>query len=154
MKGKYNGCIMSVTGIILPGASRLARLQVGLSQKARQRLKWFDYYNSHDHNARLTCRHFSKVIFAGGCSGDVEISGAIARTICNNSSDCAIAEIFLLQYDKLIVRLLWLSMLNEGISIEELTRKRTPSELMSWVEQKMDQIESTDEGERALRLHD
>ena len=43
---------------MLPGASRLARLQVELSRKARQRLKWFDYYNSHAHNARLTCRHF------------------------------------------------------------------------------------------------
>jgi transposase len=49
---------MSVTGIILPGASRLARFQVELSKKARQRLKWFDYYNSHGGNARLTCRHF------------------------------------------------------------------------------------------------
>ena len=29
-----------------------------LSKKARQRLKWLDYYNSHNHNARLTCRHF------------------------------------------------------------------------------------------------
>ncbi len=58
MKGRYNGCIMSVTGTILPGASRLARFQVELSKKARQRLKWFDYYNSHGHNARLTCRHF------------------------------------------------------------------------------------------------
>ena len=29
-----------------------------LSRKARQRLKWFDYYNSRGHNARLTCRHF------------------------------------------------------------------------------------------------
>jgi len=29
-----------------------------LSRKARQRLKWFDYYNSCGHNARLTYRHF------------------------------------------------------------------------------------------------
>ena len=58
MKGRYNGCIMSITGTILPGASRLARFQVELSKKARQRLKWFDYYNSHGGNARLTCRHF------------------------------------------------------------------------------------------------
>jgi len=36
----------------------LARLQVELSKKARQRMKWFDYYHSHNHNARLTCRHF------------------------------------------------------------------------------------------------
>jgi len=49
---------MSVTGTILPGVSRLARLQVELSKRARQRLKWFDYYNSRGHNARLTCRHF------------------------------------------------------------------------------------------------
>jgi len=42
----------------ISGASRLARLQVELSKKARQRLKWFDYYNSRSHNARLTCRHF------------------------------------------------------------------------------------------------
>ena len=27
-----------------------------LSKQARQRLKWFDYYNCHGHNARLTCR--------------------------------------------------------------------------------------------------
>ena len=58
MKGRYNGYIMSVTGTILPGASRLARLQVELTKKARQRLKWFGYYNFHGHNARLTCRHF------------------------------------------------------------------------------------------------
>ena len=43
---------------VVPGVSRLARLQVEPSKKARQRLKWFDYYNSHGHNARLTCRHF------------------------------------------------------------------------------------------------
>ena len=58
MKGRYNGCIMSVSGTILPGASRLARLQVELSKKARQRLKWFDYYDSRGQNARLSCRHF------------------------------------------------------------------------------------------------
>ncbi len=49
---------MSVTGTILPGASRLGRLQVELSKKARQRLKWFDYYHSRGYNARLTCRYY------------------------------------------------------------------------------------------------
>jgi len=29
-----------------------------LSKEASKRLKWFDYYNSHGHNARLTCRYF------------------------------------------------------------------------------------------------
>lgn len=29
-----------------------------LSREASKRLKWFDYYQSHGNNARLTCRHF------------------------------------------------------------------------------------------------
>ncbi len=49
---------MRIISGVVPGASRLAKLKVELSKKARQRLKWFDYYNSHAHNARLTCRHF------------------------------------------------------------------------------------------------
>jgi len=49
---------MRIISRVVPGVSRLAGLQVELSRKARQRLKWFDYYNSHGHNARLTCRHF------------------------------------------------------------------------------------------------
>jgi len=48
---------MSVYGNIIPGARRLASIP-DLSKGARQRLKWFDYYNSHGNNARLTCRHF------------------------------------------------------------------------------------------------
>jgi len=49
---------MSIYGSIVPGARRLASIPVGLSKQARQRLKWFDYYNSHGHKARLTCRYF------------------------------------------------------------------------------------------------
>jgi len=49
---------MGIISGVVTGTFRLARLQVELSKKARQRLKWFDYYNSHNHNARLTCRHF------------------------------------------------------------------------------------------------
>ena len=56
MKGRYNGCVMNVYSTI-PGYRRLANIP-RLSKQARQRLKWFDYYNSGDHNARLTCRHF------------------------------------------------------------------------------------------------
>ncbi len=36
----------------------MARLQGELSKKARQRLKWFDYYKSRGYKARLTYRHF------------------------------------------------------------------------------------------------
>ena len=56
MKGRYNGCVMNVYSTI-PGYGCLASVPV-LSKKARQRLKWFDYYESHNHNARLTCRYF------------------------------------------------------------------------------------------------
>jgi hypothetical protein len=44
-------------------------------------------------------------------------------------------------------------MSNEGISREELTKKRTPSELLNWVNWKRERIASTDEGERTLILH-
>jgi putative transposase len=40
------------------GALRLAGHGAELSREARARLKWMDYYRSHGHNARLTCRHF------------------------------------------------------------------------------------------------
>jgi putative transposase len=49
---------MRIISGVVSGASRLAGLQIELSKKARQRLKWFDYYNSRGYNARLTCRHF------------------------------------------------------------------------------------------------
>ena len=57
MRGHYNGCSISVYGSIIPGASRRASIPV-LSKKARQRIKWFDYYKSHNHNARLTYGYF------------------------------------------------------------------------------------------------
>ncbi len=49
---------MRIISGVVPGVSRLTKLKVELSRKARQRLKWFDYYNSHGCNARLTCRYF------------------------------------------------------------------------------------------------
>lgn len=58
MRGRYNGCTMSVRGSVIPGGRRLAAIPLGLSKEANQRLKWFDYYNCHGRNARLTCRHF------------------------------------------------------------------------------------------------
>mgnify|MGYP001585497316 CR=1 FL=1 len=58
MRGRYNGCTMSIRGSVIPGGRRLAAIPVGLSKEAKQRLKWLDYYNSHGRNARLTCRHF------------------------------------------------------------------------------------------------
>jgi len=48
---------MRIISGIVPGVSRLASIPE-LSKKARQRLKWFDYYKSRGCNARLTCRYF------------------------------------------------------------------------------------------------
>ncbi len=49
---------MKIISGVVSGVSRLARLDIKLSKEARHRLKWFDYYDSHGRNARLTCRHF------------------------------------------------------------------------------------------------
>jgi len=56
MKGRY-GIAMNIYGKILPGTKRINRL-VALSREAKQRLGWMDWYNSHNKNARLTCRRF------------------------------------------------------------------------------------------------
>lgn len=47
-----------------------------------------------------------------------------------------------------------IDMSKESVSIEELTKKRTPSELLTWVRLKMEQIGSIDDGEKALRLRE
>jgi transposase InsO family protein len=48
---------MRIITPVVTGSSRLRRI-TGLSREASKRLKWFDYYNSHGGNARLTCRYF------------------------------------------------------------------------------------------------
>jgi putative transposase len=49
---------MRIISATAPGALSLAGRGVELSRTARRRLKWMDYYESHGHNAALTCRHF------------------------------------------------------------------------------------------------
>jgi putative transposase len=48
---------MKIKSGVVSGVSRLARI-TELSKEFSRRLKWFDYYNSHGRNARLTCRYF------------------------------------------------------------------------------------------------
>jgi len=48
---------MKIINGTVRGVSRLAGIPE-LSKRARQRLKWFDYYKSRGYNARLTCRYF------------------------------------------------------------------------------------------------
>lgn len=55
MKGLYNGVTMKLRYLFPP--NHLDRI-VGLSPEALRRLAWFDFYVGHDHNGRLTCRHF------------------------------------------------------------------------------------------------
>lgn len=61
MKGRYNGCRMTIYGSILPGAANIARsaaLVESLTERARQKIKVLDWYRSHGKNASLTSRHF------------------------------------------------------------------------------------------------
>ena len=48
---------MKIVTSVLTGSVRLRRT-ADLSREAGRRLKWFDYYHSHGHNGRFTCRHF------------------------------------------------------------------------------------------------
>jgi len=48
---------MNTYGHILPGAGKISTIKK-LSKKAKERLRWMDWYGSHGRNARLTCRHF------------------------------------------------------------------------------------------------
>jgi putative transposase len=48
---------MKIKSGVVSGVSQLARIKE-LSREATRRLRWFDYYYCHGHNARLTCRHF------------------------------------------------------------------------------------------------
>lgn len=43
---------------ILPGAKTILKISVGLSDTAKQRSKWIDWYYAHGSNKRLTARHF------------------------------------------------------------------------------------------------
>jgi transposase-like protein len=56
-KTRYNGCRMNIYGAVVPGAASLAHLPSGLSKQARQRVKWFDYYNR-CRNISRTCRYY------------------------------------------------------------------------------------------------
>lgn len=48
---------MKTVSALVKKQSRLRKIE-DLSDEAHKRLKWFDYYNSHSQNARLTCRYF------------------------------------------------------------------------------------------------
>lgn len=58
LDGRYSGP-MNVSGQVVPGGNTLLRqIAAALSREARRRLQWMDFYEHHDRNARLTCRHF------------------------------------------------------------------------------------------------
>jgi putative transposase len=51
------GVVMNTYGTAVPKLG-LIRNAPKLSKTAKQRLKWMEFYATHQHNARLTCRHF------------------------------------------------------------------------------------------------
>ena len=61
MKGRYNGCRMTIYGTILPGAASIARsaaLVNLLTERARYKVKILDWHKAHRNNGSLTARHF------------------------------------------------------------------------------------------------
>lgn len=54
---KHQVSSQTVIGSVIPGLASLKRT-VSLSKQAQLRVKWLDYYNAHNGNACLTCRHF------------------------------------------------------------------------------------------------
>jgi len=49
---------MRIRNALVPGTISLGKRMADISHDASKRLAWFDYYGSHDRNARRTCRHF------------------------------------------------------------------------------------------------
>lgn len=61
MKGRYNGCRMTIYGTILPGAASVVRSAVlgkVLTERAKYKIKVIDWYKAHGDNMSLTARHF------------------------------------------------------------------------------------------------
>ena len=61
MKGRYNGCHMTIYGHILPGAISIARSaeRAGhLTEQAKHKLKILDWLRDNGNNVSLTARHF------------------------------------------------------------------------------------------------
>jgi transposase InsO family protein len=53
-KGKYNSCSMRAFRLFPKSPPKIQEI----SEEAKKRLRWFDYYRSHKKNASLTCRYF------------------------------------------------------------------------------------------------
>jgi putative transposase len=49
---------MRIRSALAPGTLSLAKQDIILSKDTKRRLSWFEYYQEHNNNARLTCRHF------------------------------------------------------------------------------------------------
>src|SRR3990167_9466122 len=61
MKGRYAGSHMTIYGSLLPGGASIARsaiLTESLTERAKYRVKVYDWWRDHGKNASLTARHF------------------------------------------------------------------------------------------------
>ena len=61
MKGRYNGCRMTIYGSLLPGAASIARsalLADSLTERAKYKIKVLDWHRAHGKNQSLCARHF------------------------------------------------------------------------------------------------
>lgn len=61
MKGRYNGCRMTIYGTVIPRARAIASWAwraESLTAKAKYRLKILDWHREHGNNVSMTARHF------------------------------------------------------------------------------------------------
>src|SRR3989344_4673143 len=61
MKGRYSGSHMTIYGSLLPGVASIARsatLTESLTERAKYRVKVYDWLRDHGKNVSLTARHF------------------------------------------------------------------------------------------------
>ncbi len=61
MKGRYSGSRMTIYGYVLPGAVSIARssaLAQLLTERAKYKVKVYDWWKTHQKNTSLTARHF------------------------------------------------------------------------------------------------
>lgn len=62
MKGRYNGCRMTIYGVVVPGMAAIARssaLMDSLTERAKHRIKILDWWKAHGKNTALASRHFA-----------------------------------------------------------------------------------------------
>jgi putative transposase len=132
------GVAMNIYGAVVPGLGRVHRT-ITLSKAARQKLQWMDFYESHNHNARLTCRHYGispdvfyrwKRRYQPGYLASLEdsLTNRRPQSVRQPSADPAVVrriKELREQYPRWGKKKLHVLLVNEGLQISQATVGRT-----------------------------